>query len=387
MKTKSRQALAPQSAAWWTTNLAGQILNPGTMENPTPYSYVSMWEKIDYGEGRERYNACLHEKVDQECYTPPMRWRKIDSPDSRWDWEQAPGSYLYSPDSIRAWGHSLSNVKIFDWGAFSQRAIEAMTPSMESGCSLGLFLYEIKEIKSLVKWWSKGKTFLRNLTNASLNYSFGLRPFLNDLAHLGAGLYTLRDRLAELKAGAGKLCVRRYSEEESYLQDEYVQNEAYKRYRCHMYIPHITYTATMTYTYQFPDIDESMLLLYAFLDSVGLNLNPQIIWDAVPYTFVVDWFVNVGDFLSQLRKKWIPIAITIKDFGVSAKYSFHGYSEHQYFGKVDTDWVPRQEFYGKYYHRRPLKVEDRCFIPSLTSSGLTARKFYLGALLIEQRLH
>lgn len=39
----------------------------------------------------------------------------------------------------------------------------------------------------------------------------------------------------------------------------------------------------------------------AFLDLEGLDLNPiPTIWDAIPYSFIVDWFVPIGDSLKMI---------------------------------------------------------------------------------------
>jgi hypothetical protein len=269
---------------------------------------------------------------------------------------------------------------------FCQRAIEAMTPTLESGFSLGNFLYEIREISSLIKWWRRGRSLFKNLSDATLNYNFGVRPFLMDVRNSVRGLLSLQDRLAELKAGAGKLQVRHYSEEDNGLDfeeswDFNTNNEGRATYR----VPQAKYCASMTYTYQYPDLDRAHEELYALLDTFGLQLNPQIIWDAIPYSFVVDWFFDVGDYLSQLRKKWIDVQITIKDFGVSCKFEFSGSTTMRGYGAIPSPWVPRTDFSGKFYHRKPLKVEDRMFTISQQGS-LTLRKFVLGALLVKQRI-
>jgi hypothetical protein len=322
---------------------------------------------------------------------PTAQFRASATSDTLWNHSTNPGivNTLESPLSFFPW--LRGKVGYPDWPNFSQRAIEAMTPTMESGFSLGNFLYEIREIKSLTKWWDKGRSWFRNISNASLQYSFGLRPFLHDLKAIATGLFEVRDRLEALKSGAGKLCVRHYSEKEDWLEwdDEFLHDgEIYDYTR--LQVPHLVRTATMRYVYQMPDIDQSLLELYAWLDYFGLNLNPQVVWDAIPYTFVVDWFFNVGDFLSQLRKKWIPVSIRIIDFGVSEKYNYHLTSECKKTGKVDGPLAPHLDIWGKVYTRRPYKVDDRCFSisPTSTASGnVSLRKIYLGALLLEQRLH
>lgn len=35
------------------------------------------------------------------------------------------------------------------------------------------------------------------------------------------------------------------------------------------------------------------------MDLVGLNFNPKTVWDLIPYSFVIDWFVDVGSILER----------------------------------------------------------------------------------------
>jgi hypothetical protein len=47
-----------------------------------------------------------------------------------------------------------------------------------------------------------------------------------------------------------------------------------------------------------------------FLDNLGLNLNLGFIWDHMPYSFVVDWMLDVGSYLeSRLGTRWIKASV------------------------------------------------------------------------------
>lgn len=399
MKEKTRQSETHLSCeSWVTRNSTG-----ATIDGPHYYDYdvITTDESIVYANRWQRFNPCIHKKWKAEWHTP-LAVGCFALPDDHTDHTNVVKAGLVAFDSPSAVLNLISSAvghSGFNWGNFAQRAIEKMTPTLESGFSLGNFLFELKEIKSLVKWWNSGRSYMDNLANNTLNYSFGLRPFLMDLRNLAKGLYKFREKLAELKAGAGKLQVRHYSEETSYLDGDTFLASGAMEYRGNWFVPKCKWTATMVYTYQFPEIDKGLNDLYrlyvnentsteeflALLDSIGANLNPQIIWDAIPYSFVVDWFFNVGDWLRQWRRKWIEVALTIKDFGVSVKFPYHGYTEFRLAGFRPSAWLPRHEFFGSYYHRFPLKIDDRSFTVSQTGE-LTFRKFILGSLLIRQRL-
>lgn len=49
------------------------------------------------------------------------------------------------------------------------------------------------------------------------------------------------------------------------------------------------------------------------MDSVGFEANPRILWDAIPFTFVVDWFFNVGKVLERFRFNALELPIVITD--------------------------------------------------------------------------
>jgi hypothetical protein len=272
---------------------------------------------------------------------------------------------------------------------FAQRAIEAMTPSMESGFEITNFLYELRELPNLYKWWKRGRSFFKNWSSGSLNYSFGVLPFIGDAMRLHEGLSTFSERLNALKTGAGKPQVRHYSEVVSIddVETEETVNGTDK-YRTRLkFTEGLKYTATMRYTYQFPDLDRLNRGIYAFLDTMGAHLDAHVVWNAIPLTFVVDWFFNVSDFLKQFRKKWIPVSLYIKDFGISMKAlgeqkaDINRYENQQYPSGVCSQWKANYHW----YHRFPLKVDDSFFLLSNTGS-LTNRKLYLGALLLEQRI-
>lgn len=48
------------------------------------------------------------------------------------------------------------------------------------------------------------------------------------------------------------------------------------------------------YSYEFSNFQRTNAMLLGFLDALGVNLNPSIIWNALPFTFLVDWVVNLN---------------------------------------------------------------------------------------------
>jgi hypothetical protein len=54
-------------------------------------------------------------------------------------------------------------------------------------------------------------------------------------------------------------------------------------------------------------------MLKGVLDSWGIELNAEIIWDAVPFSFVLDWFLDVGTLARQFRMDTLELPIKLED--------------------------------------------------------------------------
>jgi hypothetical protein len=57
------------------------------------------------------------------------------------------------------------------------------------------------------------------------------------------------------------------------------------------------------------------------LDAFGVRLDPSIIWNAIPYTFLIDWIADVSGFLQSFARDNFPIQTTVTDFCHSLAYS------------------------------------------------------------------
>lgn len=63
--------------------------------------------------------------------------------------------------------------------------------------------------------------------------------------------------------------------------------------------------------------------LKAILDSLGFELNPGIVWEAIPFSFVVDWFFDVGGFLNRYKFDTLELPIFMVDSYVQYKASLN----------------------------------------------------------------
>jgi hypothetical protein len=70
----------------------------------------------------------------------------------------------------------------------------------------------------------------------------------------------------------------------------------------------------MRYSYTLPRLDSVLENVYAYLDVLGVRLDPSIVWNAIPFSFVVDWVVDVSTFLGTFARDNYPIETRVTDF-------------------------------------------------------------------------
>jgi hypothetical protein len=57
---------------------------------------------------------------------------------------------------------------------------------------------------------------------------------------------------------------------------------------------------------------------------LGLNLNPELLWNAMPWSWAIDWFTNCGDVISNLTD-WAEDGLVLK-YGYVMEHCFASYT-------------------------------------------------------------
>lgn len=108
-----------------------------------------------------------------------------------------------------------------------------------------------------------------------------------------------------------------------------------------------------------PDIREALKSPY-WVKTLGLAMTPENIWDMIPFSFMVDWFLHVGDALSRLTLRERSFDLIVEDV-------WYAYSRSW----VDRNHVDQSVYYrfkGAGYTGLPIIITDK------TSSGKTWSK-------------
>jgi len=159
-------------------------------------------------------------------------------------------------------------------------------------------------------------TDFRSLGSEYLNVVFGWKPFVSDLRKMYNLWQTVDKRMAQLVRENGKSINRRATLEEDtstdFATDSYPG--AWRWIPGGFSLASNSGTSTWTgqrttktkvwysanYRYYIPDIGSSQWDRRARLALFGGLPTPELLWEVLPWSWLVDWFSNVGDVISNL---------------------------------------------------------------------------------------
>jgi len=135
------------------------------------------------------------------------------------------------------------------------------------------------------------------------------------------------------------------------------------------------FVATIEFSYKMPDSTAEELLRNGIRDYLGLQISPQVIWNAIPWSFVVDWVVGVGPWLSQFNPTLLQVATHISKFGWSVKVRREIFQSIDELGQVASQTEES-------YYRTPAQAP---LVSSIRTSGINPSEFVLGSALLAVR--
>lgn len=235
------------------------------------------------------------------------------------------------------------------------------------------------------------KNVRRDIANDYLNYSFGWKPFIGDLISAYNALKNLDKRLDYLKRNANRVIRRNVSIDlTNYSIPATVTawtdcNLGFytNRTRFHYFQYQPRYHATLVYRYTLPSGRGAVYTkMKALLDAFGVRPDFSIIWNAIPFSFVVDWFVDVGGFLRSFTPTDLDMKVSVLDYSQSVKYV----------QSTQTDYTIHHDFFGpqvggpeiagtvdKGYYERDNDIPS---LHALSLTGLNLMQASLGGALV-----
>jgi hypothetical protein len=149
--------------------------------------------------------------------------------------------------------------------------------------------------------------------------------------------------------------------------------------------------AELQYNYYYYRYQVEHAQILALMDHLGLNLNPAIIWNAIPWSFVIDWLVGVSQWLSTQRLGNMDPKINIMQYLWSVTYQRDIYvtskitSPLYYVGTGIPDASTESITHPVVSETAYRRVSGLPTVSLLTTSGLSPTEFSLGAALVVSR--
>lgn len=268
--------------------------------------------------------------------------------------------------------------------ALINNAIADLKPDL-TVASAPNFILELGDVKRMFDIWN-GKVGLgKNLAGGHLNYAFGWKPFIGDLKNIIQALSSTVERINQFQQQLNKLTHRskvvlreNYSLDGSSIASE--TKCSFSGTLKREVTAHAVWRAK-----PLEALSAEMLYVRGVLDSLGFELNPAIVWNAIPFSFVIDWLVNVGSYLDRFKVDTLELPVEIVDTYLQYKEDIRFESNSQItFNRTDfAPWIRSGSwvFESRFFHRLPIRPEPAIF-SSLDWKGPSANQLLLGASLI-----
>lgn len=389
-----------------------RYLNGNYVGKYGPWYSSPLLEKssIAYTNGRKHDNPCSHTVTLRKNVKGSYFWRDV----------YPQYTYICHGDLAGMLG------LISDWTPsplmglsddLAAEAYEVMKPSFrDRQLSIGNFLWELREIRKgfkplteLVKAWKTGfyksKRWLSdggyellyfpsrrqwglvrqlkwtNDTHLSLRY--GWLPASRDVVRLWDRAVKFDSDLSAFIGRQGTPQVRRFRK---FLESSGVLDSGVSTYGSQTVQNKTStgiYTARMRYRYTLPQFSLAELRTRAFLDRFGV-FPTSIFWEAVPYSFVIDWFTPVGDWIRSKEEDWLKPVVALESFCHSLKEQMLVEVEGGLQTAVSGNTlVPIAEVESKWYTRR-MAIPHA--IQLQLDANLSIDRIMAGTSLIFQRL-
>ena len=291
------------------------------------------------------------------------------------------------------------NPWILDSSEINLKLIEAFR-FFESGCVdqetlLANFAWELPDVRSL---WPAFRDLIKlkrrpgkpkhpdrtekTVANAYLAYNFGVVPLVGDLVRIYDRLRTLNDHIEWLRKNSGQITKVEFKTGLSQPTSStlpYLPSTPPSPYGFWRNITELRagMKAWALVTYDVSALTDLQLKTKTLLRSFGLNNPAAIVWEAIPYSFVVDWVSNVGDLIEKLE---VPVKLpcVFHDCGYGVWVESVIEDHFATWGKS----FPIRRTRTRYYSRRPgLPIG----ISGLSLETPTAKQLTLGLALLAQK--
>lgn len=308
-------------------------------------------------------------------------------------------------------------------------------PTLNRGFSVINFLWELNELGALFKQLKALRRWLRaviggerkltwgrlcdEIAGGTLGVAFGILPLISDLAAIWQTLTRFQVDKARLEDLRGKSLFQTLGRDSFPFEDNLIQDAlpldslpidfggigpaasmTFEGYRADLYW---IYTANVSdnkpsasffrsgigYNYSLPEAKSRLARVRQYLSAFGVDADLAIVWNATPWTFLLDWFIGVSGFLHSQRVSVFPVDVALTDALASHRFSLRRSVwtriEQPYYGENHPNrWitVPLVDEWVSFYER----TRDKVFLnlnkrPTLEHKALRLRHLVIGGAL------
>lgn len=270
---------------------------------PTKFRAIpSLWQEIDDVIGnRKGINPVRHVKIKSHVKgLKPF----INENLARISDLDYPLPWIINDETLGGLCPIPSSTLLSQW---SGKAFNAFHNQVPMQFSIANFIYELKDIKGMIP--KVQKSVARTASSNFLAFKFGVEPFIDDVKKMLSLTEQVNKRLQHLKRTAGKTVTLRYTQKVP--ETEITTPEVYLRHLGPDWQPGAnlvflrrayngTFTATAKLYQRLEELDTPLGTLKALAAAVGVNNPAAIVWEAIPYSFLVDWFLHLDQHIERL---------------------------------------------------------------------------------------
>lgn len=326
-------------------------------------------------------------------------------PDADWD---------FNPGALT----SCSVLESFVPDMYIDDSLIAMMPYIRNKLSILNSIYEFKDFKKLPGTIRRVRAFyssftkmanfgslnrrwtLRRLTKlgseAYLTDQFAIRPLLREVSILHGLLRSVQQEVKKLLDREGKIQFAYYKASLDSLYPSGSElldrpfspaSDRMQFLRSVAYLHPPTFRASLKYSFTLSEYQRLHADTLGLFDALGLSLGavPSILWNALPWSFVVDWFVGVNRWFDRLNKGSLEPSVNIHRYSWSVKM--------QRVTHIDMRIAPNTQHatgYAPAYTVTETAYRRRAHVPSydrlLTTSGMSLKELSYTAALAGSRM-
>jgi hypothetical protein len=175
--------------------------------------------------------------------------------------------------------------------------------------------------------------YVRAASDTFLQWKFNIAPLVSDISGIRTALSKTHERINKLVRLAETLRTVHFSKHLSEYVSTTIDSGSYglgpsdywdPPFYSARVIREVAYKQSLfhaecEYSYSYSDFQLKYKELLALLDGLGVQWNPAIVWNAIPFSFLVDWLLGVSRWLSTIKEENMRPRIVIRRYLWSIK--------------------------------------------------------------------